>query len=184
MSDARDPELYETFVRLFAQDSRRLYAYILAFEHDRVAADEVFQETSLILWREFPKFRPGAPFLPWATAISFNQLRKYWRQRKRDRRLFNDALLDQLAEDVARLGEELDERRLALSECLQKLPARDRQLIDLYYGSAPTDGPKATAEVVAAQWGRSVHTVYKGLQRVRGMLMDCIEQRVARQSGM
>ncbi len=177
MSDAaRDPELYETFVRLFAQDSRRLYAYILAFEHDRVAADEVFQETSLILWREFPKFRQDAQFLPWATAISFNQLRKFWRQRKRDRRVFNDALLDQLAEDASLLGEELDERRLALSECVKKLPERDRQLIDLYYGT------KATADVVAVQWGRSVHTVYKGLQRVRGALMDCVERRVASQT--
>lgn len=161
---------YEAFMRLFAQHSRRLYAYILAFEHDRVAADEVFQETSLILWREFDKFRPEAPFLPWATAISFNQLRKYWRQRKRDRRMLGDALLDQLALDAASLGDELDERRLALADCLQKLPQRDRQLIDLYYGTT------AKANTVAEQMGRSVHTVYKSLQRVRGLLMDCIER--------
>lgn len=173
MADPRDPELYETFVRLFAQNHRRLYAYILAFEHDPQAADEVFQETSLILWREFDKFRPGADFLPWATAISFNQLRRFWRQRKRDRRVFHDALLEQLAEDASSLAEELDERRLALAECVKKLPERDRQLIELFYGS------RATASTVAERWGRSVHTVYKSLQRVRGLLLDCIERRMA-----
>lgn len=167
-----DSQLYETFVQLYAQNHRRLYAYILAFEHDRAAADEVFQETSLILWREFPKFRQDAAFLPWATAISFNQLRKYWRLKKRNRRVFHDELIEQLADDASRLGEELDDRRLALGECVKKLPERDRQLIDLYYGS------KATANVVAEQWGRSVHTVYKSLQRIRGLLMDCIERRV------
>jgi RNA polymerase sigma-70 factor (ECF subfamily) len=166
---------HELFVRLFAQHHRRLYAYILAFEHDRAAADEVFQETSLILWREFPKFRRGAEFLPWATAISFNQLRKHWRQRKRNKRVFHDALLDQLAGDAALLGEELDDRRLALGECLQKLAPRDKQLIELYYGS------KSTASIVAEQWGRSVHTVYKSLQRIRGLLMNCIEHRLAKE---
>ncbi|HTN73977.1 MAG TPA: sigma-70 family RNA polymerase sigma factor [Pirellulaceae bacterium] len=165
-----ESDRYETFVRLFAQHHRQLYAYILAFEHDRAAADEVFQETSLILWREFAQFRTGAPFLPWATAISFNQLRKFWRQRKRDRRMLSDPLLDQLALDAEALAEELDDRRLALADCLRKLPPRDRQLIDLYYGG------KSTAGTVAEQMGRSVHTVYKSLQRVRGQLMDCIQQ--------
>ncbi len=46
----------EEFVRLFAAHHNRLLAYILAMMHDRADAEEVFQETSLVLWREFDHF--------------------------------------------------------------------------------------------------------------------------------
>jgi len=170
---ADDSTRHEDFVRLFAVNHQRLFAYIMAMVHDRADAEEVFQETSLMLWREFPNFRPQAEFMPWACAIAFNQMRKFWRQRKRDKHTFSMALLEDLAKESVEMEGELESRRRALSECMKQLPQRDRRVVELYYGV------KTTAEAVAEKLGKSVHAIYKSLNRTRRRLFDCIARRLA-----
>lgn len=167
-----DSDLGEAFVRLFAQHHQRLLAYILAFTHDRADAEEVFQETSLVLWREFHTFRRDAPFMPWACGVALNQMRKFWRQRKRDRLTFSPALLEELASDAVDMEEHLERRRKALAECLKKLKPGDRSIVQLYYGA------KNTAQDVADEVGKSVHTIYKALQRIRAVLLECINRQL------
>ncbi len=163
----------EEFVRLFAANHYRLFAYIMALMHDRADAEEVFQEASLILWREFARFRPGAEFMPWACAIALNQMRKFWRERKRDQRTFSAERIDQLASEALEMQSELDGRRQALADCLQRLPTIDRRVVELYYGA------KHSAGDVAEKLGRSTHAIYKALTRARQRLFDCIGRKLA-----
>lgn len=166
----------EDFVRLFAAHHYRLFAYILAMMHDRADADEVFQETSLVLWREFGSFRRDAEFMPWACGIAFNQMRKFWRQRKRDKLTFSLPLLEDLANESVEMEGEFESRREALAVCMQKLPQRDRRVVELYYSA------KTTAEEVSARLGKSVHTIYKSLNRTRRRLFECIARHLAAES--
>ena len=168
-----DPALTERFVQLYAANHRRLFGYIMVLVHDRAAAEEVFQEMSLVLWREFPNYRPDGDFVRWANAMSLNQVRKFRRKRQRDRLVFSEPLFEELAREEAKMADELDARRAALAYCLMKLRSIDRQIVDLYYGA------RTTADDVAARVGRSVHTVYKTLQRVRRALFECIDRRLA-----
>lgn len=163
------------FVRLFARSHNRILGFVLAFVHDRAAAEEVFQETSLILWRDFDKFRPEEDFLRWANGISFNQIRRWRRMRRRDRGLiFSDAMLEQLASDHQAMVTELDRRAVALAECLAKLREPDRKLVESYYGQG------ATARDVAAVSGRSIFAIRKAIHRIRGVLLECVDRRMAR----
>jgi RNA polymerase sigma-70 factor (ECF subfamily) len=163
----------EEFVRLYAANHYRLFAYIMALMRDRADAEEVFQEASLVLWREFPRFRPGAEFMPWACAIALNQMRKFWRERKRDRHTFSAELVEDLAVDALEMQSEMEPRRLALAECMKRLPAVDRSVVELYYGA------KSTADDVAAKLGKSTHAIYKALTRARQRLFDCIARKLA-----
>jgi RNA polymerase sigma-70 factor (ECF subfamily) len=169
------PASAEEFVRLFAANHYRLFAYIMAMMHDRADAEEVFQEASLILWREFPRFRPGAEFMPWACAIALNQMRKFWRERRRNKRTFSAALVEELATDALELQGEFDARREAPSDCMRRLPAVDRSVVELYYGA------KCTAEDVAAKLGKSSHAIYKALTRARQRLFECIGRKMTAQ---
>jgi len=171
--DARDPAMVERFVQLYAVNHRRLFAYIMVLVHDRTAAEEIFQEMSLILWREFHHYRADGDFVRWANAMSFNQVRKWRRNRQRDRLVFSEGLIDSLGRDADDMEPQLDPRRVALANCLKDLRERDRRIIDLYYGT------KTTADRVAEQLGKSVHTVYKALKTIRKALMACIERRLA-----
>src|SRR5262249_11570774 len=46
------------FLRLFLQNKRRLYAYVLTLLPNRADADDVLQEASLVLWDKFDEHNP------------------------------------------------------------------------------------------------------------------------------
>lgn len=163
--------LYAEFLRHFAADHRRLFGYILAFLPRVSDAEEVFQEASLVLWREFHQFRPEADFLPWAKAVCFNQIRAYRRRNGRERGGLSNELLETLASEEA-VRDPQEERREALKHCLQKLPERERFIVENFYDC------RQNAQQIADALGCSVHTIYKTLQRVRVLLFECIDRRL------
>jgi RNA polymerase sigma-70 factor, ECF subfamily len=57
MTSASTPDA--EFVRLFSQHARRLYAYLYLLLNNDVDADDVFQETSRVMWENFAQFTPG-----------------------------------------------------------------------------------------------------------------------------
>ncbi len=59
-----------------------------------------------------------------------------------------------------------------LNSCLQKLPARDQELIRKRYS------PQATAQSVAADLSRPVRWVYKAVSRIRKLLLDCMTRQL------
>ena len=52
-----DPQQYERFVSLFAQVHDNLFAYVYSLLPHRSDAEDVFQQTSLVLWRKFGEFQ-------------------------------------------------------------------------------------------------------------------------------
>jgi DNA-directed RNA polymerase specialized sigma24 family protein len=69
------------FVHLFNQDKNRLYAYIYALVTERAAADDIFQETCIALWKDFHKFEIGTSFSKWANGIAFNRVYEFrWKK--------------------------------------------------------------------------------------------------------
>ena len=62
---------------------------------------------------------------------------------------------------------------MALGECLAKLRAKDRKLIEQRY--APGEKGKHVAE----RMGRPANSVYQSLGRIRKILMECIQRRLA-----
>ena len=101
---------------------------------------------------------------------------KYWRKAKRDRLVFSDELLNQLAVDAISLSHELAPREAALDDCVKQLSDRHRDLIHRFYGE------KQTAIAIAAAWQRSVHAVYKSLKVLRRSLLECVEAKLMEQS--
>ncbi len=70
------PTETERFVSQFTVAHRRIYAFILTLLPNRSEADEVMQETSLVLWRQFDQFDPQRDFVRWACGVALNQVRR------------------------------------------------------------------------------------------------------------
>jgi RNA polymerase sigma-70 factor (ECF subfamily) len=102
-------------------------------------------------------------------------MRKFWRERKREKQTFSAALVEDLASQALEMQSELEARRQALTDCLARLPAVDRSVVELYYGA------KQTAAGVAEKLGKSTHAIYKALARARERLLACIERKLAAQ---
>ncbi len=171
-----DPELYEQFLRLFSRDQLRIAGWIRSLVPEHAGADDVFQETSLELWRSFPTFRPDADFLPWALGVARHQVLKHWRTAKRDRLSFSEAFLAELTTEAIRMADELAPRQAALDECVGQLSDRQRDLIHRFYSD------HQTAAVIASVWERSVHAVYKSLKILRRTLLECVEAKLSGQT--
>jgi RNA polymerase sigma-70 factor (ECF subfamily) len=78
-----------------------------------------------------------------------------------------------VAQTASEMVEELDDRHVALGNCLQKLHPRDRDLLLVRYE------PGSGVEEAAKRSGRMLQTAYKALARLRKLLLDCVSTKLA-----
>jgi RNA polymerase sigma-70 factor (ECF subfamily) len=175
--DAPQEAKGELFLRLFLQNERRLYAYILTLLPNRADADDVLQEASLVMWDKFDARHPPDDFAAWGCRIAYFKVLDFSKKRQRSRVRFSQALLERLAETAVEQAAslQLDERRQALDGCVEKLGSRDRDLLSRRFAEG------ATTQSTAAQVGRSADAVYKALARIRQALFDCVTRTLAKE---
>jgi RNA polymerase sigma-70 factor (ECF subfamily) len=175
-TDQPSPETVEFAARL-RRDQTRLYGYIHSLVRDLNDADDLFQQTTLILWKKFAEFDPTRSFFSWACGIARLEVANFLRGRGRQRLYFSDDLNLLLIEAQAEVpDEELEGRREALARCVEKLRQRDRELLEECYGGA------AEVHEAAGRRGRSPQSVYNSLRRIRRALFECIGRTLERES--
>ncbi len=162
----------EDFVRLLMANERRIFAYVLALLPNLADAEDVLQETSIVLWRKFPEYQPGSDFASWAFCIAHNMVRNKLAKQHRCRVRFDEDLLAAVASDAEQMRDELDIGRSVLGDCVDELSVGDRELLDLRYATG------ATIKSVAAAVGRSVEGMYKTMRRIHDALHDCVHRRL------
>ena len=166
----REDEPTAEYLRLFSTHQRRLFAYILALVPNWHDAEEILQDTSVILWQSFHQFESGTNFWAWANRTAFHQVLSYRKRKKRLAVPFGDQFIEAVAAEYDSSADDLDEQLQTLAKCVEKLSSDERKLITACYQ------PGAVTKKVAAMLGRPAGTIYKSLTRIRRMLMDCIEQ--------
>jgi RNA polymerase sigma-70 factor (ECF subfamily) len=163
---------YDEFVDLFSRNARRVYAYVYSLLPRWADADDVFQDTSRVLWQKFAEYRTGTDFFAWARQVARYQV-MYFRQRQQRSRLkFTDAFLEAVAETAAEQSERLEAEQRALAECMERLNERQRGIMLARFA------PEATTLSAAEQLGMSTDAVYKAVSRIQAVLLRCIEQAV------
>jgi RNA polymerase sigma-70 factor, ECF subfamily len=165
-----DSARHERFARTFLQYQGRVYGQIVTLLPNRHDAEDVFQQTSLILWKKWDQFEPDQDFLAWACGVARNEVRNFLRHRGRDRVVLSDKLMNDLAD--LRLQEQplLEERRSLLARCMKKLSFLARELIERCYQGEESIG------AIARQFRTTPNALYLRLRRIRRELMECVEQ--------
>ncbi|MBP7050053.1 MAG: sigma-70 family RNA polymerase sigma factor [Phycisphaerae bacterium] len=160
----------EVFLRLYQANERRIYGFILALVPDWSHAQDLMQETTMVLWSKFDEFAVGTDFTAWAMSIARYQILND-RKKNRNRTVrFDDEVLEAIEDRVVAAVADVDARRDALRACLQKLDEADRRLIRLRYETG------ATTRTVADRVGRGIDAVYKALNRIHVQLLFCIRR--------
>lgn len=138
-------------------------------------AEDLAQEALLIAFRKLPQIDPTLPLAPWLRGIALNLLANYRRKFRAIPIGLNDelqGLLDARLDMDLHAGRE-SERMHALRECLEELDGPTRSLVRERYA----DG--STLEELAKRLGRKTSAVSMQLHRLRGLLADCIEHKLA-----
>lgn len=170
----RDPDPKgELFARLLGRCQRKVFLYALGLIHNAADAEEILQETNVVLWRKFDEYEPGTSFESWACRVAYFEVLKCRERASRQRRVFSAKLVETLAAEAEHVADEFDDRRDALEGCLTKLRDVDRTLVLGRYQ------PGATTRGLAESMGRSVQGTRKSLHRIRATLLECIQRTLA-----
>lgn len=165
------------FAELLRANQARLYGYIHTLVRDLDDADDLFQQTTIILWNKFGDFDRSRSFVSWACGVARFEVSNFLRTRGRQKLYFTDDLNLLLIEAYDRVPkDEMEDRRDALGKCVNKLRDRDRELLRECYGDAAGVG------TAAGKRGRSSQSVYNSLRRIRRSLYECIERTLAAQA--
>ena len=165
----RSTEPKTAFALALTAHQAQLYAFVFAQVADPHLAHDVFQETNRVLWEEAKSFDASRAFLPWAIAIARNQVRAARQRQRRDRLRFGESTLERIADRMTARVEHLAERQVALADCVQRLPAGQRKLVEERYS-----GAMSIAEI-ASRESKSRSAIAVALFRIRRSLAECIQ---------
>lgn len=127
------------------------------------------QETNAVLWRKAHDFKLGTNFGAWMLKVAYFQVMAHRRRITRDRLVFDDDFLLDIAEDAQQQSERQEEKQRLLGDCIGKLNERYQELIRRRY----TEG--ATLKSIASQSGQSESSIKQALFRARNALMECVK---------
>ena len=163
----------EAFVAFHARNHTRIAAFIHTLVPSWEDAEEIVQDTMLVLWRKFDQFDPTTSFFSWAARVAQYEVLNYRRSKKKQVRVLDDEVLEAIAQTALRQLDDIELHREALEHCIKKLPARDREIIALRYQE------ESTVEAVANAVQRTAGHVQRLLRKIRAGLIRCIHIRLS-----
>lgn len=166
---------HDQFLRLYVSHEEALLGFVRTLVPSREDAREVMQEVAVVLWQKVSELDDLANFRPWAFAVARFKAMAWLRDRSRDRLVFDDDVLELLADEVTEHADVYEAERRALEACVAKLDPAQRKLLDAAYA------PGARIDALAAAAGRSPMSFYKALHRIRLALMNCTQRLLAQE---
>lgn len=166
-------ENHTRFLRSYTTHEAAIRAYVRRLMPSRAETDDVMQEVALILWAKFSEFRPNGDFRKWAFGVARYEVLAWLRDCGRDRLVLAGDVADVIAAEALQNPEQYDSRRAALTVCLEKLAAPQRDLVLASYGS------QSKIQDVAIESGRTLAGFYQWLHRMRRLLLNCVQQEVS-----
>lgn len=170
----------EELIRKFTQIRAGILGYLRVLVRDPHLAEDLFQETCLIVLRKIDSFDRSGDFSAWVRGIALNLARNALRKE----RYLHLMPAPELAEAIERTHtagslEEMSEtatRLDYLDHCMERIDARQRSLLQMRYQKG------ASLQDIAAKSGRTAGAVQVALSRIRQFLLKCMEQQKAQVS--
>ena len=158
------------FVTQLTACQHRIYAFILTLVPNWSDADDLMQETTEVMWRKFQEEDDIHDFCAWGKAIARNKIMNFYARKKRERVLFDDAMLKDVIEREEKTSSKEELRVQALQKCLHKLRPNDRHLIQVLYEH------EITIKKLAEEVKRPVQGLYKAMARIHHALLQCVRR--------
>ena len=173
MIDTATLDSQKQLMLLMTQHQRRIFSYIFTLVPSRADAEDILQNTSLVICEKFGEFQIGTDFAAWACQIAYWEVRRARQKFARAKVVFDQDVVDAVAQTAVAMIDEMSARHEALAGCLKKLHPRDREFVLTRYE------PGCGVEEAARRSGRSIEAAYKALGRIRKVLLDCVSLRLA-----
>ncbi|MCO6043675.1 sigma-70 family RNA polymerase sigma factor [Aeoliella sp. ICT_H6.2] len=153
-----------------------MFSFIYSMLHNQADAEDVYQQTTIVMWEKFGEYQPGTSFVNWALAIAHNKIKQFRRQTGRDRLHFDDRVMQLMAETYSELEvrKSSSERFEGLLHCLSKLTDKQRRVLRLRYSDS------FSIQDLAQRERKSEAAMVMVLARLRKSLQACITAAISR----
>ncbi len=168
------PKQTEDMAAQWTGAQRAVAAFVRTLVTDFHQSEEVLQRVAVTMVRKYEQYDSSRPFVAWAIGIAKLESLMFLREQGRDRLVFDDALVDRIAESHEQAEEEPTPTFQFVTECVEELDGRARQAIQFRYGC-----DLKTAEI-AEKMEISDGAARMLLSRARTLLRKCLESRIAR----
>lgn len=166
MADQKDPK-YKGYLSNMAANQRRLYGFIYAMIPNHSVAEDIMQETTLVMWEQYDQFQEGTNFSAWGIGIARNIVLRYCRKQKRQFLIFDSQVVENLM-DQSQVFESEGDQIEALRNCFKKLKAADQELLKKRYFQ------KLSIQAIAETVNLSTSRLYRIMAGIHNLLLKCI----------
>ena len=165
-----EEEKTEAFIELMTEFQGPLYAYIFSMIGHQADAQDVLQESNMVLMTKSDQFTLGTSFRAWSFCIANFQVMAWRKRCKRDRLVFDDELALQLSSEIQSSCSTYNEDLETLRKCILKLNDRHRELIEKRYRQG------LSVKVIAAALEQPANTFAQVIHRARQALINCVSR--------
>ena len=161
---------YRLFLKLFRENEGYLFGFIMKLLPNFAIAEDIMQETMMIMWQKFDDFQEGTSFIAWAKQIARYKVVEYVRKSKRRSMVhFSDNTVEELANQEPTIASQ-NTYFEAMHNCIDKLKNRNREIIQLRY----TRNMKI--KEVAELMDMTSNALSKHMARIHYSLKKCIDR--------
>lgn len=165
----------DDLIRRFTGMRASVLGYLRVLVRDAHRAEDLFQETCLVVLRKIGEFDPSGDLGAWVRGIALNLARNALRK-ERHLHLMPSP---HLAEAIERAHDGATEREDAetalrlehLDDCMEEVDPRQRRLLELRYRGG------ASLREIARRTGRTEGAVQVALSRIRQFLLRCMDRK-------
>ena len=158
----------DEFLQLITKFQGRMFGFLLSLLGDVDQANEVLQETNLVLWRKSDEFQSGSDFKAWSFRVAHFQVMAFRQRQIRDRLVFSDEVIEQFSRDAAAQDEAYEQRIELLATCIASLSELNRDVLCRFYEQGES------LDTIAASLKRTANAVGQMLFRIRKSLIQCV----------
>lgn len=174
MSESKEHK-YETFLKLYRANEKHIFRFILALLPNYSAAEDIMQDTMLVMWKKYDQYEAGSNFAAWGMQIARFAVLQFHRKVRSGVVRFDSLTLDKIIEHQEVLCEEENAYSEALEECIKHLKEKSRKIISLRY----VDNMKIVD--IALKMGKTLNSTYQTVSRIHQSLLKCVVQKLGRE---
>ncbi len=156
------------FLSLLMKHQTRIHTYILYHIPNKIDAEDILQDTILVMLDKFSEFEEGTNFLAWGIVIARNKIMSFKQSKARSRMVFDDSIVSQIEKEVTENFDLFNEESEELKNCIVKLPEKHKKYLRLRYEKS------MSYREIGKEISISMQAVHKTMSRIHIALLKCV----------
>ncbi|MBN2512840.1 MAG: sigma-70 family RNA polymerase sigma factor [Sedimentisphaerales bacterium] len=168
----------KSFLSLLRRCQTQIHTYILCQVPNRNDAEDILQDTIVVMLDKFSEYREGTSFLAWGIAIARNKIKSFKYKNRNSKMIFDDSIGRLLEQEASKNPEFFQDESRVLKGCVEKLEPKHKRYLLLRYEQ------DMTYREIGRQFNVSMQAVYKMMTRIQLSLLHCVRLSLQRESSL